>query len=116
MAPMSSDRSKQTLFTVTRWTLVHEAAQGGDAGAKEAMGALFGSYWPPLYRYVRRRGRTPEDAEDIVQGFFVKLLRQNGLRPADRDRGRFRAFLLAGLNHYMINEWKREHRVKRGGS
>ncbi|MFA7342663.1 MAG: sigma-70 family RNA polymerase sigma factor [Terrimicrobiaceae bacterium] len=104
-----------TLFATTRWTLVCEAARGGDTAAVEALGALFGTYWQPLYRYIRRLGRTEPDAEDLVQGFFAHLLRQNGLRLADRDRGRFRAFLLGSLKHYMANEWQRDHRLKRGG-
>jgi RNA polymerase sigma factor (sigma-70 family) len=104
-----------TQFATTRWSLVVEAAASGGTGAVEAMGALFGTYWPPLYRYARRVGRSAEDAEDLVQGFFVHLLEQNGLRLADRDRGRFRAFLLGSLKHYMANEWQRDHRIKRGG-
>jgi RNA polymerase sigma-70 factor (ECF subfamily) len=99
----------------TRWTVVCEAARGGDTEAVEALGALFETYWPPLYRYVRRLNRTAPDAEDLVQGFFAHLLEQNGLGLADRDRGRFRAFLLGSLKHYMANEWQRDHRLKRGG-
>lgn len=104
-----------TFFATTRWTLVCDAARGGDSGAMEAMGALFVTYWQPLYRYIRRSGRTAQDAEDLVQGFFAHLLRQNGLRLAERDRGRFRAFLLGSLKNFMANEWQREHRLKRGG-
>lgn len=104
-----------TLFATTRWTLVSDAARGGDTGAVEALGALFATYWQPLYRYIRRLGRTGPDAEDLVQGFFAHLLGQNGLRLADRDRGRFRAFLLGSLKNFLANEWQREHRLKRGG-
>ena len=106
---------ESTLFATTRWTLVCDAARGGDTGAVEALGALFGTYWPPLYRYVRRQGRAAPDAEDAVQGVFARLLGQDGLRLADRDQGRFRAFLLGSLKNYMANEWHREHRLKRGG-
>jgi RNA polymerase sigma-70 factor (ECF subfamily) len=60
-------------------------------------------------------GRSPEDAEDLVQGFFAHLLEGKGLGVVDRDRGRFRAFLLGSLKHYMAGEWHREHRQKRGG-
>ncbi len=112
---MPSGNSHPTHFATTRWTLVSEAVRGGDTEALEAMGALFGTYWRPLYRYVRRCGRAEADAEDLVQGFFVHLLEQNGLRLVDRDRGRFRAFLLGSLKHYMANEWQRDHRLKRGG-
>lgn len=112
---MPAGTSNPTQFATTRWTLVCEAARGGDTDAVEAMGALFGTYWPPLYRYARRSGRAAADAEDLVQGFFAHLLEQNGLRLADRDRGRFRAFLLGSLKHFMANAWQREHRLKRGG-
>ena len=111
---MSPPETHSTIFATTRWTLVCEAARGGDTDAAEALGALFQTYWPPLYRYVRRLGRTEPDAEDLVQGFFAHLLQLDGLRLADRDRGRFRAFLLGSLKHYMANDWEREHRLKRG--
>ena len=107
--------SHPTIFATTRWTLVCDAARGGDTDAVEALGRLFQTYWQPLYRYVRRLGRTEPDAEDLVQGFFAHLLQQGGLRLADRDRGRFRAFLLGCLQNYMAKEWQREHRQKRGG-
>ena len=113
--PQSSDSSNPTFFATTRWTLVNNAARGNDTGAMEALGTLFGTYWQPLYRYVRRIGRSVEDAEDLVQGFFAHLLQQNGLRLVNRDRGHFRAFLLGSLKHYMANEWQSEHRLKRGG-
>lgn len=112
---MPTGESNPTLFSATRWTVVCDAARGGDTGAVEAMGHLFGTYWQPLYRYVRRLGRTAQDAEDLVQGFFAHLLQQNGLRLADRDLGRFRAFLLGCLKNYITNEWQRDHRLKRGG-
>lgn len=104
-----------TFFATTRWTVVREAAQGGDEEASEALGILFRTYWQPLYRYVRRRGKAPADAEDLVQGFFAKLLGNDGLRLVDQDRGRFRAFLLAGLKNYMAGDWQHENRLKRGG-
>jgi RNA polymerase sigma factor (sigma-70 family) len=104
-----------TRFATTRWTLVHEAARGGDTVAVAALGALFQTYRPPLYRYARRLGHPAADAEDLVQGFFAHLLRLDGLRLADPDRGRFRAFLLGGLKHHLANQWRHEHRLKRGG-
>ena len=110
---MATDRS--TLFLTTRWTLVSEAARTGDTRAQAALGELFGLYWKPLYRYARRQGQSPVNAEDLVQGFFAHLLEGGGLRLADRDRGRFRAFMLGALRHFMANEWRRQHRQKRGG-
>jgi len=110
---MATDHS--TLFLTTSWTLVSEAARTGDTRAQAALGELFGLYWKPLYRYARRQGQSTADAEDLVQGFFAHLLQGGGLRLADRDRGRFRAFMLGALRHFMANEWRREHRQKRGG-
>lgn len=112
---MPPSDSPQTLFVTTHWTVVHRAAQGGDTGALAALEGLCETYWPPLYRYVRRLGRKPEDAEDLVQGFFTHLLENEALRLVDPERGRFRAFLLGALKHYMANEWQRAHRQKRGG-
>jgi RNA polymerase sigma-70 factor (ECF subfamily) len=104
-----------TLFLTTRWTLVGKAVASGDTEARRALDDLFRIYWKPLYRYVRRTGKSPEDAEDLVQGFFGLLVTGDGLRLADRERGRFRAFLLAAVKNFMVSEWRREHRQKRGG-
>ena len=105
-----------TLFATTRWSIVGAAARADDSRLREeGLARVFKTYWPPLYRYVRRLGRSPADAEDLVQGFFAHLLEGSGLRLADRDRGRFRAFLLGSLKNYMASEWQREHRQKRGG-
>lgn len=108
--------AKTPLFLTTRWTLVRDAARGGDTAAQEALAALFSTYWPPLYRFVRRQGKSSHDAEDLVQGFFAELLQHDGLRLADRDRGRFRTFLLAALKNHIAGEWQRAHRLKRGGA
>jgi len=108
-------KRRSTLFFTTRWTLVAEAARAGDAEARDALGTIFLTYWKPLYRYARRTGKNPEDAEDLVQGFFAILVESDGLKSVDRERGRFRAFLLMALKNYMISEWHRDHRQKRGG-
>ncbi len=112
---MPARESQPTFFATTRWTLVHDAAHGGDRGAMEALGALFATYWQPLYRYARRRGKSKEDAEDLVQGFLAHLMTADALRDTDRAKGRFRSFLLASFNHWMINEWRHASRDKRGG-
>ena len=108
-------RTQLSLFATTRWSLVGDAACAEGTRAGEGLTAIFETYWPPLYRYVRRLGRQQQDAEDLVQGFFMNLIAGKGLRLADPSRGRFRAFLLEALKHYMANEWHREHRLKRGG-
>ena len=72
-------------------------------------------YWYPLYVYVRRQGNSPEDAQDLTQDFFARLLEKNYLAKADPDRGKFRTFLLRSLKNFLVNEWKRAGRLKRGG-
>jgi len=80
-----------------------------------ALEQLCRNYWFPLYAYVRRRGYTKEDAEDLTQAFFARFLAKNYLEGLSAERGRFRAFLLASLKHFLINEWKKTQRIKRGG-
>ncbi len=103
-----------TFFGTTRWTIIRDAAHGGDTLAVEALGSLVGTYWQPLYRYARRKGKTPEDAEDLVQGFLAHVIEARALRNTDPSKGRFRAFLLASFQNWMINDWKRASREKRG--
>jgi RNA polymerase sigma-70 factor (ECF subfamily) len=107
--------AEPTFFATTRWTLVRDAARGGDTLAVEALGALVVTYWQPLYRYARRKGKSPEDAEDLVQGFLAHVIEARALRETEQSKGRFRAFLLASFQNWMINEWKHQTRAKRGG-
>jgi RNA polymerase sigma-70 factor (ECF subfamily) len=74
------------------------------------------TYWYPLYAYVRRRGHSPEEAEDLTQEFFARLLASNDLSGVDRSKGKFRSFLLAAINHFLANEWDRATAAKRGGN
>ena len=93
-------------------------AAGGRRSAPEADRALeelCRTYWYPLYAYVRRRGHTKEDAEDLTQGFFARFLERNYLEGLRSEKDRFRAFLLAGLKHFLANEYDRAGRQKRGG-
>lgn len=90
-------------------------AAGGAAQADQALAALCESYWYPLYVYLRRRGHDADDAQDLTQAFFVRLIEKRSLRYADPARGRFRSFLLASLKHFAVNEWERERAQKRGG-
>lgn len=91
------------------------AGQRQSAAADRALEELCRGYWFPLYAYVRRRGYSKEDAEDLTQAFFARFLEKNYLAGLDAERGRFRAFLLAALKHFLINDWKKSQRVKRGG-
>ena len=93
-----------------------EAGRGDSPEAAQALERLCGAYWYPLYAYVRRQGHAPPDAQDLVQDFFAHFLEHNYLRLADRTRGRFRTFLLTSLQHFLINEWRKTNRQRRGGS
>lgn len=96
--------------------MVLNAGHGDSTGARNALAQLCQYYWYPLYAYVRRRGNSPEDAEDLTQGFFTRLLELNSLPDVRREKGKFRSFLLASLNHYLSDEWDRERAQKRGKS
>jgi RNA polymerase sigma-70 factor (ECF subfamily) len=102
---------KRAWFGTTSWTMV-ENAQGG---SKEALEKLCRSYWFPLYAYIRRLGRSPEDAQDLTQGFFYELLEKNYFRAAQRGRGKFRSFLLVSLKYFLENERDQRMAQKRGG-
>jgi RNA polymerase sigma factor (sigma-70 family) len=103
-------------FAATRWTLVLAAADGNvSPRARAAMEELCRLYWYPLYAYVRRRGHEAHEAEDLTQEFFLRLLAKKSLADVDRQKGKFRAFLLAALKHFLANEWDRRHAQKRGG-
>jgi RNA polymerase sigma-70 factor (ECF subfamily) len=103
-------------FATTHWSLVLSAGQANAPQADAALEELCRTYWPPLYAYLRRRGYSSEDAQDLTQEFFRRLLEKHYLRLADQERGRFRTFLLTSLQHFLVNEWKRGQAKKRGGA
>lgn len=103
------------IFATTHWTVVLAAGRRHTPQADHALEELCRTYWFPLYAYVRRRGHEREDAEDLVQAFFAKFLAKNYLEGLSAERGRFRAFLLASLKHFLANEWDKSQRQKRGG-
>src|SRR5687768_6570938 len=103
------------VFVTTRWTVVLSAGRKSSAQSDRALAELCQIYWYPLYAYVRRRGQTKEDAEDLVQEFFARFLEKNYLEGLSAERGKFRAFLLASLKHFLANEWDKANRQKRGG-
>jgi RNA polymerase sigma factor (sigma-70 family) len=102
-------------FVTTRWTVVLAAGQPGLPQAERALEELCSTYWYPLYAYVRRQGHSKEDAEDLVQSFFTRFLETKGLAAVSSEKGKFRAFLLACMKHFLANEWDRAGRQKRGG-
>ena len=109
----SSFQSKN--FPTTLWTVVLHAGRDEPAQAQAALAQLCQAYWYPLYSFVRRRGYSPHDAEDLTQAFFAQLLEKRGLERVDPELGRFRTFLLASLKNFLANDWDRAHALKRGG-
>ncbi len=104
------------VFATTHWSVV--LAAGIDSPSPEAdvaLAELCRTYWYPLYAFIRRKGHGPHDAQDLTQSFFARLLEKNYVAQADRDRGRFRTFLLAALTHFLADEWDKTRRLKRGG-
>jgi DNA-directed RNA polymerase specialized sigma24 family protein len=102
-------------FGTTQWSLVLEAGGELTPQGRQALATLCERYWSPLYVYLRHRGHSADNAQDLTQGFFVHLLDKHALQSVDRGRGRFRSFLLASLNHYVSNVRDRELAQKRGG-
>ena len=102
-------------FDKTRWSMVLEAVQSRAPCAQKALAELCGLYWRPLYAFARRRGRSPEDAQDLVQGFFEHLIGSRGLATVERSKGRFRSFLLASFQNFITAENRRARAEKRGG-
>ncbi len=107
--------SRAGQFNTTHWSLVLLAGEAQAPQANAALEKLCRTYWPPLYSYVRRKGHSPHDAQDLTQDFFARLLAKDYLKLADREKGRFRSFLLKSLQHFLVNEWGRGQALKRGG-
>lgn len=110
-----TDVRHPAIFLTTHWSVVLRAGGSGEH-ARVALDELCRAYWYPLYFYARRKGNTPADAEDLVQGFFERILSSNAIARVTAEKGKFRTFLLTGLSNYMTGEWLRRNRQKRGGS
>jgi RNA polymerase sigma-70 factor (ECF subfamily) len=102
-------------FHTTRWTIVLVAAQSQAPGGQSALAQLCRTYWYPLYVFARRLGYSPEDAQDLTQGFFLHLLEHRALAGVDRLKGKFRSFLLASFQNHLSDQLDRARRLKRGG-
>lgn len=107
--------NSRAVFATTQWSVVLAAGLGGNTGSLPALEELCRAYWRPLYAFVRRQGRDPEEARDLTQEFFARLLSRDDLARVAPEKGRFRTFLLTALSHFLANEWNRSHRLKRGG-
>lgn len=103
------------VFATTHWSVVLRASRESEPQSSAALDQLCRTYWYPLYAYVRRQGRAPEEAKDLTQEFFARLLVHSSLGQVSREKGRFRSFLLASMNHFLADDWDHTHRQKRGG-
>lgn len=108
--------SRDPVFHTTQWTVVLQAqGEGKTEVAESALEDLCRRYWYPLYAFARRSGYGAEESEDLTQAFFARLLEKQWLDAADRERGKFRTFLMMAMKRFLANEWNRERRLKRGG-
>lgn len=102
-------------FEHTNWFTVKEAGSPASPANDAARTSIYKIYWQPIYFYIRRMGQGPEDAQDLAQEFFARLFEKNYLQSADREKGKFRSFLLTMLKRFLADQWDRAHRQKRGG-
>jgi RNA polymerase sigma-70 factor (ECF subfamily) len=102
-------------FSTTRWTVIRSARAKGEPGSAEALASLCEAYWYPLYVFVRRLGHGADEARDLTQGYFLRLLEKDYLEGVSPEAGKFRAFLLASLKHYLANVRRDAAAQKRGG-
>jgi DNA-directed RNA polymerase specialized sigma24 family protein len=100
-------------FTTTHWSVVL-TAQGRSPAADQALEKLCRTYWPPIYSFIRREGRSVEDAQDLTQAFFARLLQRRDFDAVRQEKGRLRSYLLGSLKHFLVNERQRAMSVKRG--
>lgn len=108
-------RTGGNIFATTHWSVVLAAGRGSSPESADALERLCRAYWYPLYAYVRRRGFNPHDAQDLTQEFFARFVERNYLTGVDREKGKFRSFLLASMNHFLANERDKANAQKRGG-
>ena len=108
---------RDEMFVSTRWTIVLKAGESAATSVQslDALSELCRIYWRPLYVFLRKKGYGHEDAQDLTQGFFAHLIETRGYSHADRQKGRFRAFLLTGLKNFIADARDRQHALKRGG-
>jgi RNA polymerase sigma-70 factor (ECF subfamily) len=117
LAKARSGSNPAGAFSTTHWSVVLEAGRDNPAAAAAALERLCGVYWYPVYAFIRRRFKNynHQDAEDVAQGFFAQLLAQEALKKLDRQKGKFRSFILASLTNFLNNDWDQRQTLKRGG-
>ena len=102
-------------FPATRWTLILDLRSGDERSAGRALEELCRLYWYPVYAFIRRQGAGPEDAQDLTQGFFARLLERGDFKSADQEKGKLRTFLLSAVKNHMVQDWRKRAAEKRGG-
>lgn len=112
---MQAPENHAAPFRTTRWSVVARAVAPAHPHGQTAMAEMCHDYWPPLYAFARRLGRSPHDAEDLTQSFFAALIEKNTLSAAEQSRGKLRTFLLAAFQHHIADAARRERALKRGG-
>ena len=110
-----SSASARGPFVTTHWSIVLLAGESSSSKASEALARLCEMYWYPLYAFTRRQGHTPTDAQDLTQAFFERFLEKDYVQGVDRQKGKFRSFLLASLKHFLADQRDRALAQKRGG-
>ena len=115
---MSIDSSRGAVgaaFRTTHWSVVLSARDANHANSREALAALCEQYWYPVYAFIRRKGKSHHEAQDLAQEFFARFIEKEFLNAVDRDKGRFRTFLLTTVHRFLCTQWERSQAQKRGG-
>ena len=112
----TSISSEKNRFVTTHWSVIVGAGDPASPEVDASLEKLCRTYWPAIYAYIRRQGRSRSEASDLTQSYFARFLQKQYLNDVHRSKGKFRSFLLKSLNHFLVDEWRRDHALKRGGS
>ena len=107
-------KANSTQFPTTRWTLILDLQKGSGSQRERALEELCQIYWYPIYGFVRQRGKSPEEAQDLTQSFFARMLAGGALDRVEADKGRLRSYLLGAAKRFVITEWRKASALKRG--
>ena len=108
-------RDAESNFPPTRWSLIATLQDGSEESAKKALGEVFEAYWYPLYVFARQSGRSREQSEDLVQGFFERLIAHSSMTSVEPGKGKLRSFFMASFKKHLADAWRRDSAIKRGG-
>ena len=111
---MDDDNNRPNAFPTTQWSLIVRAAAADPAEREKALAEICTLYWPPVYAFIRSRGHSPHDSEDLTQGLFAELLERNDFVKADSNHGKLRSYLMTATKNHLHSAHRRENRQKRG--